>query len=124
MEKKKESSRTSIVIVAGIVLFIVASAIFSDDQPTVAEEPSAPSLRELNATVTVGPSLVNLINNEEVMWKDCRVYLNDDYEIFVDIEPGGNKFNYSNFVTSDAERFNYRTTKPVGIFISCKDPKG
>jgi hypothetical protein len=80
--------------------------------------------RELGAQVSADNLSVNIYNDENEIWADCVLNLNAGYKVKADLKPGKNPIAYSNFTTSDHERFDYSKTRPAYISISCENPLG
>lgn len=118
---KKKTSLTT-WIVAGIIGIIMISAIINTLKSVNSPSPIEP--RKLNARISTDNLTLNIYNDEKEKWTSCKVYLNVDYKIVIDVDPGKNSFLYSNILKNNSVRFNYYTTKPTRFYMKCQNPLG
>lgn len=77
----------------------------------------------MNATVRFAGAGFEIRNNDTYRWNDCDLDLNSDYSITGrGIEPGDSiTLPARAFVRRDGTRFDFRSTKPVTLFIYCRE---
>lgn len=93
-------------------------------QPPPTVQPSD----DLNFTIRFGSLGIQVINNDSINFFDCKLDLNpglirSGYTYQINSIGIGETIIilFSEFVKGDGSRFNFETTKPQKLFVSCKD---
>ncbi len=84
---------------------------------------SSPKEILLNARISKDNLTINIYNDDKVTWRNCLVRLNYDYKAGYNLKPGKNSVPYENLTKNNGTRFNYYTTDPQSISITCEEPE-
>lgn len=111
--------KISLITIGFLFLMIIITSNFSDNKKN-----EQPKIIQLKARVGSDYFGINIYNDSEETWSDCKTYLNDKYKAMLKISPGKNFFLYSYFIDNDSRKFDYYIFKPTGIYIKCQTPLG
>ncbi len=122
--RKKQKSKEQFGCLAVFIVFIIIGFIAISIWATSKTAPTA-ELKTLDASVRMVSDVpgIEITNNENVSWNDCKLSLNNDYDrtSVLKLEPHSPLNNpYSLFTKDDGTRFNILLTKPKSVFISCQ----
>lgn len=116
---KKKTSKITWIILIAIILGVYISGLSSSSSST-------PTVSPIDLPLKTSSSLAGLTiyNNSSSTIDSCNVKLNDNYKIYVKLDPGENYFSWERITTDKGERFDFSSIKPKSIFISCENPEG
>jgi len=102
-----------------IIILLIILVLTSDNNTN-----KQPEIMQLKARVGSNYFGINIYNDSEETWSDCKTYLNDKYKAMLKISPGKNFFPYSYFIDNDSRKFDYNIFKPTSFYIKCQTPSG
>lgn len=105
------------VCVVGLCVFTIIKL--------VPNKSKTPEPKQLDATVKISTDIpgIELTNNENESWQDCKLVLNSKwtYELINELDPNKPLNNpFTLFTKSDGTRFNVGDTEPKDVFVVCK----
>ena len=122
--RKKQKSKEQFGCLAVFIIFMIISFIAIGKWATSKTSPTV-EIKTLDASVRTVSDIpgIEITNNENVSWNDCKLSLNNDYgrTPILKLEPHSPLNNpYSLFTKDDGTRFNILLTKPKSVLISCQ----
>lgn len=102
----------------GLVFFLVIAVATDDTEST--------PVPDLNCSVRFDGSQFTIQNNDTYNWTDCRIYVNDDFELNGKSFIAGQTYTVGcmQFTKDNGERFNPYTHKVQNIFFYCTNANG